>query len=203
MPSIAFVTLVYLFAMSRALLKSQEGVQYFMSQEWCAKLLTSSCTLVVHPSENRTNLPDHENRFVADTINTSDTIAAWIVFYERPQAPNFAIDNFQSLIAVENGTTGFPGYCHGGVIALIFDEVTGMHVVSQRRPGTPGDKSWRTGSLNVSYLRPVPAPSTILIKSKIRRVQGRKTFISACMMDQLGIMMAKADALYISIKGKL
>jgi acyl-coenzyme A thioesterase PaaI-like protein len=181
----------------------RDGVQYFMSQSWCAKLLTSSTNLVVHTSENRVVLPFDENHFVAKTINTSDTVAAWIVFYERPQPPEFKIDCYQALVALEKGIIGFPGYCHGGVIALIFDEITGMHVVSQRRPGTIGDKSWRTAYLNVTYIRPVPAPSTILVKSWITRVQGRKTFIKALMEDEQGNALAKSEALYISIKGIL
>lgn len=60
-----------------------------MSQAWCSKLLTTSDSLVMHTSENRAVLPFDENRFVAKTINTSDTVTAWIVFYERPQTPDF------------------------------------------------------------------------------------------------------------------
>lgn len=189
--------------MPGAIPNHQAGLQYFMSQPWCAKILTASSTLVIHASENRVILPFDENRFVAQTINTTDTIAAWIVFYERPEAPEFKISCYQALVALKKGVIGFPGCCHGGVIALLFDEVTGMHLVSQRRPGTVGDKSFRTAYLNISYVKPVPAPSTVLIKSWISRVEGRKHFVNGVIEDEHGNALARGEALYISIKGKL
>ncbi|KAK8113303.1 hypothetical protein PG984_013829 [Apiospora sp. TS-2023a] len=178
-----------------------EEVQRFMGIPWCAKYLTSTPDLVVRVHENRTVLSSWQNQFVGGTLNTPDTIAAWVDFFPPPgPPPQYRIHEFMSLIALNEGMIGFPGSVHGGAAALLLDEVTGMHIASQRGPGEPPNKGFRTAYLKATYLKLMPAPGTVLVRSRIVRVEGRKNFVEAQIEDEHGEALVKGEVLYIAIK---
>ncbi|KAK0378035.1 thioesterase superfamily protein [Colletotrichum melonis] len=185
--------------------KSHPDYKHFASIPWCARLLSQSDTSshVVQVSQNRTVLPTRENTYVGGTLNTPDTIKAWLIIHPRPQGPDWKVDELCSLITFDHGMIGFPETAHGGVVALVMDEVTGIHIVAQRPAGTEPNKDFRTGYLNTSFRKPVPAPGTVLVRSRIARVEGRKYFVAAQLEDENGEVLATAEVLYISIKNKL
>ncbi|TLS22522.1 uncharacterized protein PpBr36_09865 [Pyricularia pennisetigena] len=192
-------------------------VLHLMRIPWCAKHLKRTADvddddddgdddhpkapLVVQVHANRTVLPTKENQLVGDTLNTAATIAAWVHVYPRPCARlGFRIRHFVSLIALEDGMMGFPGSLHGGAASLLVDEVTGMHIASQRDPKEPLNKDFRTAYLKTEYLKPVPVPGTVLVRSEIERVEGRKHWIRATIEDGSGEVLAKGEVLYIALK---
>ncbi|TDZ39361.1 Acyl-coenzyme A thioesterase THEM4 [Colletotrichum spinosum] len=185
--------------------KSHPEYRHFASIPWCSKLLAKfdNPSSVVQVSENRTILPTRENSYVGGTLNTPETVAAWLVLYRRPLAPDWKVDELCSLLTFKEGLIGFPDTAHGGVVALVLDEVTGIHIVAQRPPGTPPNKDFRTAYLNTTFLRPVPAPGTVLVRSRIARIEGRKNFVAAQIEDENGEVLAKAEVLYVSIRNKL
>ncbi|OLN82016.1 Acyl-coenzyme A thioesterase THEM4-like protein 3 [Colletotrichum chlorophyti] len=186
-------------------IQSHPEYKHFASIPWCAKILSkyAASSNVVQVSENRTILPTRENSYVGGTLNTADTITAWLILYPRPQAPGWKVDELCSLITFNHGMIGFPETAHGGVVALVLDEVTGIHIVAQRPSGAAPNKDFRTAYLNTTFLKPVPAPGTVLIRSKIAKVEGRKNFVVAQVEDENGEILAKAEVLYVSIKNKL
>ncbi|KAK7935912.1 HotDog domain-containing protein [Apiospora marii] len=180
-----------------------EEVQRFMRIPWCAKHL-STPNLLVTIHENRTVLSSWGNQFVGGTLNTPTTIAAWVDLHPPPgPAPHHTIAEFLSLVALREGVIGFPGSAHGGAAALLLDEVTGMHLASQRGPGEPLNKGFRTGYLHVAFLKPVPAPGTVLVRSRIVRVEGRKNYVEARIEDEHGEVLVKGEVLYIALKSGL
>ncbi|KAF0320508.1 thioesterase superfamily protein [Colletotrichum asianum] len=191
--------------MTSEAVKSHPEYQHFASIPWCAKVLAKfdSPSHVVQVSANRTILPTKENSYVGGTLNTPNTITAWLVLHPRPQPPDWKVDELCSLITLKDGMIGFPEAAHGGAVALILDEVTGMTIVAQRPEGAEPNKDFRTAYLNTTFLRPVPAPGTILVRSKISKIEGRKNFVSAQIEEQNGEVLAKAEVLYISIRTKL
>lgn len=181
-----------------------KAVTHFKSIPWCARLLEDDGSLVVRVSPNRTVLPGLENQFIASTINSNRTIPDWLLFYKRPATENSGIETLNALIALAYGVTGFPGSLHGGMVSVIFDEVAGLHIVLNGHvPGTELDKSFRTAYINTSFIKPVPTPATILVRSWIAKVEGRKHWVRAHIEDGNKETLAKAEVLYISIKGKL
>ncbi|KAF9878124.1 thioesterase superfamily protein [Colletotrichum karsti] len=185
--------------------KSHPDYQHFASIPWCARILDAFDTPshVVQISANKTILPTKENSYVGGTLNTPNTIAAWLVLYPRPQPPDWRVEELCSLITFRDGMIGFPETAHGGVVALVLDEVTGMTIVAQRPEGAEPNKDFRTAYLNTTFLKPVPAPGTILVRSRISKIEGRKNFVSAQIEDEKGEVLAKAEVLYISIHNKL
>ncbi|KAL0934381.1 thioesterase superfamily protein [Colletotrichum truncatum] len=191
--------------MTSGSVKSNPEFEHFASIPWCAKVLAKfdSPSHVVQVSANRTILPTKENSYVGGTLNTPDTIAAWLVLYPRPQPPDWKVDELCSLITFKDGTIGFPGTAHGGIVALVLDEVTGMTIVAQRPEGTEPNKDFRTAYLNTTFLKPVPAPGTVLVRSRISKTEGRKNFVTAEIENENGEVLAKAEVLYVSIRNKL
>lgn len=63
---------------------------------------------------------------------------------------------------------GPPGMLHGGLMALIFDEILGASVEHVVRTSV-------TASLNVEYLRPVRLDQEIVVHARIESQSGRKT----------------------------
>lgn len=181
-----------------------EAVSYFKCIPWCARLLEDNGSLVVQASPNRNVLPGLENQFVASTINSKGTISDWLLFYKRPVTENSGIETLNALIALGHGVTGFPGSLHGGMVSVIFDEVAGLHIVLNGHvPGADLDKPFRTAYINTSFLKPVPTPAVVLVRSWIARVEGRKHWVQTQIENGSGQALAKAEVLYVSIKGKL
>ncbi|KAF6827213.1 thioesterase superfamily protein [Colletotrichum musicola] len=187
-------------------IKLHPDYQHFASIPWCARLLArfdDAASNVVQVSENRTVLPTKENTYVGRTLNTPDTIAAWLVLHPRPRPPRWEVEELCSLVAFRDGTIGFPGTAHGGVVALVMDEVTGLHVVAQRPEGAEKNKGFLTAYLNTTFLKTVPAPGAVLVRTRVSKIEGRKNFVTAQMEDGNGEVLAKAEVLYVSIRNKL
>ena len=86
---------------------------------------------------------------------------------------------------------GPSGCVHGGVIALLLDQLCG---VTQRTSGTPG----HTGTLSIRYRHFTPINAPLLLKAKIARTEGRKNTVEAgiwvgdrCTVECEGIMIAR------------
>jgi acyl-coenzyme A thioesterase PaaI-like protein len=111
----------------------------------------------------------------------------------------FAVESTSSIVGDEAVTTltlgpgfeGAPGRAHGGIVAAIFDDVTG-HVL--RVVGTPA----YTGSLTVRYHRPTPIDVPLEFRAWLERREGRRLHIEgACTAD--GARVASCDALFIAV----
>jgi acyl-coenzyme A thioesterase PaaI-like protein len=62
---------------------------------------------------------------------------------------------------------GPPGYVHGGVVALAFDEVLGIANIVNGSPGM-------TATLTVRYRRPMPLLADVRFVAWVERVDGRR-----------------------------
>ncbi len=90
---------------------------------------------------------------------------------------------------------GPPGYVHGGMIAMIFDEVLGMANIAS---GTPG----MTGTLTVRYRRPTPLHRPVEVEGWVERVTGRRIMTRGSMfVDET--LTAEASGTFISIDERL
>lgn len=84
---------------------------------------------------------------------------------------------------------GPPGCVHGGFVAAIFDDFTGMAQVLGNQPGM-------TGTLSVRYLRPTPLNTDLDLEAWLDRVDGRKTSVVAEIRHD-DITTARCEALFI------
>jgi acyl-coenzyme A thioesterase PaaI-like protein len=86
---------------------------------------------------------------------------------------------------------GPPGFAHGGVLAMLFDEVIGMGNIAAGNPGM-------TASLTVRYLRPTPIHRPLDIRAWVDRAEGRRIHARGeCIVD--GIVTATAEGTFATV----
>lgn len=90
---------------------------------------------------------------------------------------------------------GPPGLVHGGVLALIFDELLGAAAVINECPGF-------TGTLTVKYLHGTPVRTPLTMEASVERVEGRKTFVTGEIRNGETVT-AVATGIFISTPSQL
>lgn len=84
----------------------------------------------------------------------------------------YAVDGgVEATLEVGRAYEGPPGYVHGGVTALLLDELLGSAAVEVGRYGM-------TARLSVTYRRPVPLRTPILFRAAVVETDGRRTKVA-------------------------
>ena len=84
---------------------------------------------------------------------------------------------------------GPPGYVHGGMIALAFDEVLGIANIAAGHPGM-------TARLTIHYRKPTPLFRDLHFRAALDRVEGRRIMSRAEVWDG-EILTAQAEGLFV------
>jgi uncharacterized protein (TIGR00369 family) len=88
--------------------------------------------------------------------------------------------------------SGPPGYCHGGIIATILDEV-------MAKLNKPNQVTAVTAHMAIDYLRPVPLNHPLHAEASETRTEGRRRFRSAAILNDEGAILARATGVFITI----
>jgi acyl-coenzyme A thioesterase PaaI-like protein len=86
---------------------------------------------------------------------------------------------------------GAPGRAHGGIVAAVFDDVTGFIIGQLREPAF-------TGELTVRYEKPVPIETPLEMRARLVDRERRKLFITAECRDG-DTVVATGRAIYITV----
>lgn len=86
---------------------------------------------------------------------------------------------------------GAPGRAHGGVVAAVFDDITGFVI------GRLGEAAF-TGELTVRFVAPVPVEENLAVRARLDSREGRKLFISA-EASAGDAIVARCRATYITV----
>ena len=86
---------------------------------------------------------------------------------------------------------GPPTCVHGGIIALVFDEILGNANLIANMPGM-------TGTLKIRYSKPTPLMTPLDLEARLIRVDGRKISTYAAISCN-GQVTAEAEGLFISV----
>ncbi|KAF6825629.1 Acyl-coenzyme A thioesterase THEM4-like protein 1 [Colletotrichum musicola] len=191
--------------------------KHFLAIPWCAAHLNTAG--VVHETAtSRFAKPSTEDELFAKTLNTENTIAAFLTFYKRPEPASTTaavpaaddgvagniIREIKCLLTLRSGVNGYPGVCHGGIVAAILDETLGFLFSVNRDNGLADrDSAYMTAYLNTQYVLPVQTPQTVLVVVTAKRAEGRKFWIDGRMEDEDGRVLAKAESLFVRLKEKL
>jgi len=95
-------------------------------------------------------------------------------------------------VVFRRGFEGPPGRAHGGMIAAVFDDVTGFII------GRIGQPAF-TGELTVRYVGPTPIETPLVMTAQLDGQERRKLFISGEVMTADGTVTATCKAIYITI----
>lgn len=88
---------------------------------------------------------------------------------------------------------GGNGAAHGGVLPLLFDDLLGMIVHYAGRPIS------RTAFLHVNYRKITPLETPLMVRGRVDRIEGRKTFITAELVDEQGNLLADCEGLMVEL----
>ncbi len=86
---------------------------------------------------------------------------------------------------------GPPGCVHGGVIALVFDELLGAANMASGNPGM-------TGTLTIRYRKPTPLRRPLHLAARTVDRRGRKIRVSGTIHHE-GVLTAEAEGLFIEV----
>ena len=90
---------------------------------------------------------------------------------------------------------GGPGFIHGGIIALLLDEV--MSKASRFH----GERAV-TADLRVEYKRPIRAGQEIVVEGFVARRDGRQLYHEGEIRNQAGNLLARAQGRFVVIDPK-
>ena len=94
-------------------------------------------------------------------------------------------------VVLRRAFEGAPGRAHGGIVAAVFDDVTGFVIGKLREPAF-------TGELTVRYVKPVPIETPLEMRARLVDRERRKLFITAECRDSDEIV-ATCKAIYITV----
>ena len=96
-----------------------------------------------------------------------------------------------ATVTLEHAFEGAPGRAHGGMVAAIFDDITG-HV-----PSLIGVPAF-TVRLAVDYLAPTVIGVRHEFRARLDRREGRKLFVTADAQGE-GTLVARPEALFVVV----
>ena len=98
--------------------------------------------------------------------------------------------------------TAFPGFAYGGLIACLIDchcigvAIAASYDAEKRKPGTKPYITFVTGNLNVSYLKPAPIDSELVLNSRVKELKEKKVTVT-CSVFADGIECARGEVIGI------
>ncbi|KAL3465923.1 HotDog domain-containing protein [Aspergillus heterothallicus] len=181
-----------------------DDTSHFQSIPWVASLLRDP-TFTSIPIPSRVFKSSTEDSFFSTTINTPTTIAACLTQYRtpppdaKPFRPNAIPTNeLRTFVALGSDLNGYPGVLHGGVVATLLDEFTGLILSLRLGGGEPGQDGPVTAYLNTKFVRPVITPGTVVVGTKITEEKDmRKWKIEGDIRDEEGTVLASVECLYV------
>jgi acyl-coenzyme A thioesterase PaaI-like protein len=173
---------------------------HFESILWCSQIINDP-DFIITPTFSRQPKPDTEDSLTAETLKRNEAIRACLSVYRRPLQGMTWINEVRSLMTLGTGMNGGPFILHGGIVAVLIDDVIGtLMTVNQDQELMPLSSGAVTAYLNVQFLNPVQTPQTVLVVARSREIKGRKFYMEAEIRDSDGNVLAKADSLWIRVK---
>ncbi|KAL2434870.1 hypothetical protein ABEF95_009741 [Exophiala dermatitidis] len=187
---------------------AQEEVSVFSSIPWCRRILSDPEWRVEQCTSRVLKPLTREDALLSQSLKSNDTIKGWVSLYRNTPptstitttVPPNLTTKVLTLLSLQPGLNGYPGVCHGGIVATILDEVMSILVTRCRNSqGVRGDNV--TADLHLTYIKPVPTPAVVLCRAKINDIKGRKYYVDGQIVDgESGTVLAKADALFITVQ---
>lgn len=182
--------------------KDSADLAHFKSIPWCAAYLKDPDIIAVVPISRHIKLSGEDNLF-SKALNTPGTISNFIVVHREPQSSETGIQELRAFLTLNSDISGFPGVCHGGIVATILDEVIGSLLQVNKMRGAVPNVVYMTAYLNTTYMSPVRLPGTIMVTSKVALIEGRRHYLEAVVEDESQTTLAKASALFVALKHAL
>ncbi|KAI9925188.1 hypothetical protein ASPWEDRAFT_45871 [Aspergillus wentii DTO 134E9] len=142
--------------------------------------------------------------FVGGAITGSGKVTvAPYMFTSKKSSTTNANTRVVSLFHIGSELCGHPGFVHGGLLSVMFDEAF-ARCVSASFPSGLG----MTANLNVDFRKPATPDRVYVLRAETVKVEGRKAWVEGKMTclsavgreDSEAVMVAEARALFIEPK---
>ncbi len=176
----------------------QKTLDHFEAIPWCAKQLDDPAFRIVSMSRTVTQ-PGNGHSLMADTWNTDCTIKELLSMHRPANTAKDQSGEVRRFYTFGSGMNAHPDLLHGGVIATILDSTMGNAIGY----GIRAHGSTFTVALNITYKKPVITPGTIMARSWITKVNGRKVWIHGAIENGSGEVHATAEGMWLTAKAKM
>ncbi|KAK4122027.1 hypothetical protein N657DRAFT_657516 [Parathielavia appendiculata] len=188
-------------------------IAYFRAIPWCATLLSSPpghARLIIAQPVTRRLRTTPEHALICRMLNTPGAIPAYILFYTAPPTPDSIICELSALVALGPMLNGWAGVCHGGVVAMLLDDMMGQVVVLNNERGLLGVDGGPmvTSRLETRFLKPVrtgmaQSANVVLVTGRLVKVEGRKYLLEAEVRGEDGEVLARGESVFVALRWKL
>ncbi|KAF9890216.1 Thioesterase super member 4 [Aspergillus nanangensis] len=151
-----------------------------------------------HLAMNPTHRPAH---FVAGSLSGTNKITVppfmWCATTHHPERSS-PKSRIVSVFHIGGQLCGHPGFVHGGLLGVMFDE-TFARCVSGSFPSGTG----MTANLNVDYRKPAVPERLYVLQAETVKVEGRKAWVEgslSSLQDGESLLVAEARALFVEPK---
>lgn len=114
-----------------------------------------------------------------------------LVFY--PDGPQGVFTHF----VAEPDHCGAEGVVHGGLQAVLLDEVMGTAIRAAHQGGEQPQAV--TAEFNLKYRRPAPVGDSLRVEGRLLRAEGRNLFLEGRLLDEAGELLSSAEARWVVI----
>jgi acyl-coenzyme A thioesterase PaaI-like protein len=118
-----------------------------------------------------------------------------VIGFANPVAPPVVVEAVNGELVgsatFDNQYEGPPGCVHGGVIAMVFDEMLGAANILSGNPGM-------TGTLTVRYRAPTPLHTPLRLEARFDRRERRKIFTTGTIHNG-DVLTAEAEGIFIEL----
>ncbi|KAJ5234830.1 uncharacterized protein N7469_003998 [Penicillium citrinum] len=196
---------------------SQEDINFFAKMPFARPYFQDLSSYHPVPFVTRYDKGDLSDTFFNRAINSNDTIPRVLALTrkeyslqsspttdeESGQAEGREEPHFVVFCQLESGVNGYINTTHGGVLAALLDETLGLCAETYRVFVSDEQEHLLTARIEIDYHSPVPTPSVIVIKTWVKRREGRKWILEAHILDHEGSLKATAKSLYIRLRSPL
>lgn len=118
-----------------------------------------------------------------------------VIGFANPVAPPVVVESvdggLEGMAWFDYQYEGPPGCVHGGVIAMMFDEILGAATIVAGFPGM-------TGTLTIRYRKPTPLRTPLRVEARSSERQGRKVTTRGVMYHG-DVLTAEAEGIFIQL----
>jgi acyl-coenzyme A thioesterase PaaI-like protein len=160
--------------------------------------VVTEATAAIVAATERLNASHREGTFspvpdeVVERFNAYNPVVGKVNPFAPPMTVDYEADGRAvARVRLTRVHEGPPLAVHGGIVALIIDQLLGHAVATTGRPGM-------TVSLTIRYKRPTPYDTELLVEAWHTRIEGRKVLAEARITHD-GNVTAEADAVFLTL----
>lgn len=103
--------------------------------------------------------------------------------------------------------TAFPGVVYGGLLASLIDchsigtAIAAMYQAEDRAPGTAPEITCVTANLNISYLKPTPIDSELVLRTRVKEITPKKAIVT-CVLSAGDEVCVQAETVAVRVASR-